>query len=189
MTLPLYQYTSPEEYLLSEAKAEHKHEYYNGEMVAMAGAGKEHNYIVANLLREIGGHLKGKTYDVFPSDLRVGTPFSDGFMYPDVSIVCGEPIMKENAFDTLANLTVIIEVMSPSTENSDRGHKFFRYLQIPTLREYLLISSTDYATEAIRVQADGSFKITKCNGKDSLIEIESVGLSLQLADVYYKVEF
>ncbi len=123
-----------------------------------------------------------------PSDFRVGTPFSDSFMYPDVSIVCGEPIMKENAFDTLANPAVIIEVMSPSTENNDRGYKFFRYLQIPSLREYIMISSTGYAAEVIRIQKDGSFKITRYKGKDNSFEITTIGLTLQFDDVYYKIE-
>src|SRR5690606_30489741 len=109
---------SPVEYLLADREAEGKNEYYDGSMVQMPGASMGHNRIVANLLRDIGAGLKGKPFDVFPSDFRVASPDFETFVYPDLSVVAGRPVLKDNRFDTLLNPAVIIEVMS--TYSRDR---------------------------------------------------------------------
>src|SRR5690606_29496950 len=97
--------------------------------------------IVAYLLRDIGADLKGKPFDVFPSDFRVASPDFDTFVYPDLSIVAGDPVLMDNRFDTLLNPAVIIEVMSAYSRDRDMGNKFFRYQRIPSLLEYILIDS------------------------------------------------
>lgn len=179
---------SVDEYLQMEKSAETKHELVDGELVAMAGATEEHNHIVANLLREVGNCLKGQECAVFPSDLRVTSPSAKNFFYPDVTVVCGETKKQPGVFDTITNPTVIFEVMSEGTENIDRGYKFFYYQQIPSLQEYILIDSREYAVEAIRRQADDVWKFEKLSSGKSL-HLSSIGCKLSFEDIYYRVQF
>ena len=145
-------YTTPEEYLAFERAAETKHEYYEGQVRAMAGASMAHNFIVANLITEVGGFLKGKRCNILPSDMRTCTPTANAYMYPDALIVCGEPQLTDDRFDTLKNPMVIFEVLSPSTRQHDRRKKFQFYQQIPSFKEYILIDSTQHFVEVSRRQ-------------------------------------
>jgi Uma2 family endonuclease len=124
MVAPVINYVSAEDYLKVERAATEKHELHEGQIVTMSGASLPHNYIVRNLLGQIISFLKGKKCTVFTSDLRVHILTTDSFTYPDLSIVCGKPEMLDDAFDTLTNPSVLIEVMSRSTEKYDRGTKF-----------------------------------------------------------------
>ncbi len=189
MPAPSQIYVTPHEYLAIEANAESKHEYYSGQVVAMVGAGWNYNLIVANLLRTIGNHLQDKDCAILPSDLRVCTPFFDSYMYPDVTIVCDEHKLQDDTFTTLTNPSIIIEVMSPSTEGIDMGKKLFRYLQIPSLQEYILISSTSFAIKSVIIQPDRSFKVVETEQKHEVLEIRAIGLSLPKSDIYHKVVF
>src|SRR5687768_17468528 len=128
-----YNYTSAEEYLEMERASQEKHELHHGVIINMAGASLNHNRIVGNLIISIGSYLKGKSCSVFPGDLRTKILTKDSFTYPDITIVCGEPELMDNHFDTLLNPSVIIEVLSPSTEEHDKGFKFLYYMQIPSL--------------------------------------------------------
>src|SRR4051812_47195317 len=107
MAAPALKYVSVEEYLQLEEAAEEKHEYVEGDIVAMAGATREHNQVVSNLIRENGSFLKGKNGYIFPSDFRVTTPAGKSYFYPDATIVCGETQMQPDIFDTLLNPVVI----------------------------------------------------------------------------------
>ncbi len=187
MAAPALKYITPKEYLQMEILAYEKHEYFDGQVVAMAGAREAHNRIVANVIGELHAHLKGKTCDVFPSDLRIATPSSNSYMYPDVSIVCGDIKKKDGEFDTCTNPTVIIEVMSDSTRDRDMGYKFFYYQQIPSLKEYILIDSLTYFTETIYRQPDDSWKFDTVNDINSAVTVRSIDITLPLADIYYKV--
>lgn len=187
MAAPVLKHISPKEYLDMEVVAEEKHEYFDGEVVAMAGARENHNRIVANLIGEIHNKLKGKTCDVFPSDLRIKTPSSNSYLYPDLSIVCGDVEKKEGEFDTCSNPSVIIEVMSESTRDRDMGYKFFYYQQIPSLKEYILVDSLNYYAAIIRRQQDDSWKFDTTTDIHSSLEIRTISLSIPLTDVYYKV--
>lgn len=175
------------EYFLLEESSPEKYEYLNGEVVSMAGATREHNQIVANLIREIGAFLKGGECDIFPSDFRVTTPAAENYFYPDATIVCGDAEMKPDVFDTLINPVVIIEVMSEGTRNRDRGYKFFYYQQIPTLQQYILIDSEQYAVDIISRKAGGTWKFEKHNPASKTFFIESIGMNLSFDDVYYRV--
>ncbi|HRG48514.1 MAG TPA: Uma2 family endonuclease [Leptospiraceae bacterium] len=126
------------EYLELERNADFKSEYYNGEIFAMAGASLIHNEIVANLISIFNQFLKDKPCDVYPSDLRLRVEKSGLYTYPDITIVCGKAELLDNQFDTLKNPTVLIEVLSDSTEKYDRGQKFSFYRKIPSLKEYSL---------------------------------------------------
>lgn len=176
-----------EEYLRMEETAETKHEFVNGEVVAMAGASRAHNEIVANIMREVGLCLKGKECGVYPSDLRVTTPAGRNYFYPDATVVCGALQMHPGVFDTLQNPVVIFEIMSEGTENIDRGYKFFHYLQIPSLQEYILIDSRERLVERISRQSDNSWKFDKLS-LDENLELSSIGCTLAIDDIYYRVQ-
>jgi Uma2 family endonuclease len=138
-----------EAYLEQERSATSKSEYYNGEVFAMAGATKEHNKIVASIIIGLGLHLKGKKCSIFPSDIRVHNNSNSLYTYPDVTVVCGQEEYFDDKFDTLLNPTIIFEVLSPATEDYDRGTKFKLYRSIPSLQNFVLVSSTEYAAEFI----------------------------------------
>lgn len=180
---------SVEEYLRLEETAEIKHEYVNGDVVAMAGATREHNEIVSNLIREIGLCLKGKGCAIYPSDLRVTTPAGRNYFYPDATVVCEELQLQPDVFDTLQNPVIIFEVMSESTENIDRGYKFFHYQQIPSLQEYILVDSRVQAIEAIRRQTNNSWKFDKLSPADGKLSLSGIGCTLSFDDIYYRVQF
>lgn len=187
MAIPANKHTTPELYLQMEVNADEKHEFFDGEVVAMAGASESHNRIVANLIGEIHSHLKGKDCDVFPSDMRVTTPLLSSYMYPDISIVCGDIEKQPGQFDTLLNPSVIIEVMSPSTKERDMGVKFWYYLQIPSLKEYILVDAQTYNVKKIIRQQDGSFLTSDIAGMDKNLIIDSINIQLPIADIYRKV--
>ena len=131
-----YNYLAAPEYLEMERASQEKHELHHGSVITLTGASLKHNQRVRNLIVSIGYYLKGKSCSVLPSDLRTKVLTKDSFTYPDVTIVCGEPELMDDHLDTLLNPSVIIEVLSPSTEEYDKGFKFFYYMQIPSLREY-----------------------------------------------------
>src|SRR5437879_758991 len=103
MADPAIKYTSSQEYLALERASKEKHEYFEGRIIAMAGASLAHNNIVANLIREIGNSLKGKPCIILPSDIRISVPSGESYMYPDATIVCGQPEMVDDQFDTMKN--------------------------------------------------------------------------------------
>lgn len=180
---------SVEEYLRLEAAADTKHEYVGGDVVAMAGATREHNEIVSNLIYQVRKCLDSRSCTIYPSDFRVTTPAGKNYFYPDATVVCGDLQMQPDVFDTLQNPVVIFEVMSEGTENIDRGYKFFYYQQIPSLQEYILIDSRAFAIEAIRRQSDDTWKFDKLSLADEHLQLNSIGCTLSFDDVYYRVRF
>ncbi|HET7114931.1 MAG TPA: Uma2 family endonuclease [Hanamia sp.] len=179
---------SEKEYLDEERKALNKSEYYKGEIFAMAGATKVHNRIVASVISAIGQYLKGKDCYYYPSDLRVHNSENTLYTYPDVIIVCGKEEYLDDEFDTLLNPTVLIEVLSPSTENYDRGTKFKLYRSIPSLKNYILVSSTEYAAEVYTRIENDEWKLNTTKEKTGNIHISAIDFDLSLADVYAQVD-
>ncbi len=178
---------SAKEYLEEERKSLEKSEYYKGEIFAMAGATKTHNAIVAAILGELYGFLKGKSCKVFPSDLRVHNLENSLYTYPDVIVVCGEEKYLDDEFDTLLNPTVLVEVLSPATEDYDRGTKFKLYRTIPSLKNYVLVSSTEYAAEIYTRKEDDEWVLHTAKEKNSNIHISAIDFDLPLADIYAQV--
>lgn len=175
-----------EEFLVQERKAEHKSEFYKGEIFAMAGATKEHNKIVGSLIFQIGLHLQGKGCTFFPSDLRLHN-FENGlYTYPDVTIVSGEEKYLDDKFDTLTNPTVIFEVLSPATEDYDRGTKFKLYRSIPSLQNYVVISSTEYAAE-VYTRNNDKWILTTASDKEDTLYISAIDYTIKLSDIYAQI--
>ena len=181
-------FISEEAYLEEERKALNKSEYYKGEIFAMAGATKAHNRIVASIISAIGQYLKGKDCHYYPSDLRVYNSANGLYTYPDVTIVCGKEEYLDEELDTLLNPTVLIEVLSASTENYDRGTKFKLYRSIPSLKNYILVSSTEYAAEIFTRKEDNEWILNTTKEKDDRIHISSIDYDLSLADIYAQVD-
>jgi Uma2 family endonuclease len=184
-----YNYVSAEEYLEGERKAVEKHELINGRIVSMAGASLKHNRIVRNLLASVHAKLKGSGCEIFPSDLRVNVPATNSFMYPDLTIVCGKPELLDDQFDNLLNPSVIIEVLSPSTEPHDKGTKFFNYQQIASLKEYILVSSTSALITTITKKDDGLWKFENITDMAAPLTIGATDQQIPLADIYDSVTF
>ena len=181
---PKYDFVTPEEYLAMERSAGHKHEYFYGQMLAMSGASLRHNIIDGNLLSTIGSFLKGKECRILPGNMRVSTPSHDTYMYPDASIVCGDPVLEDEQFDTLLNPSVIFEILSPSTRSIDKGRKFFFYQQIPSLREYIMIDSLKKVVHIGLKQPDGSWKLETIQDNVPALFIETINFQLEFELLY-----
>jgi Uma2 family endonuclease len=178
---------APEEYLEIERRAETRSEYLDGEMFAMSGASFAHNVIVANLIREVGQQLKRRPCQVLPSDLRLHIPATGLYTYPDVVVVCGEPRLENDHHDTLLNPTLLIEVLSPSSEAYDRGKKFEHYRSIESFVEYLLVAQDEPRIEQYLRQPAGRWLFTAVAGLDAAIALPSIQCELALAEVYDRV--
>ncbi len=176
------------EYLAFERAAQTKHELLDGEVFAMSGASEAHNLISMNTGAALHTQLRGRSCKVYPSDMRVKTPDSL-YTYPDLSVVCGDSKFSDEEFDTLLNPTVLIEVLSPSTERYDRGRKFQAYRGIPTLREYLLIAQDSPHIEHYTRQPDDRWVLTEAVGMGATLSLAAIGCTLALTDVYEQVTF
>lgn len=186
--VPKYNYVSPEDYLLKERVSEVKHEYYKGEVFAMSGASWEHNVIAKNVNTLVLPFLKGKPCDMFGSDLRIHIPENTLYTYPDFSIICGKPETTDKEEDTIVKPSALIEILSKSTRDYDRGTKFNLYRNIQTLQEYILIDSTKISVEVFKKQEDGKWLLSEFKQVSDSFVISTIGLTLQLSDVYEDVK-
>ncbi len=178
-----------EEYLAIERDSPIKHEFYRGEMFAMAGAGRAHNQITFNFAGALHSQLKDKPCVAYLSDMRVNVKASGLYTYPDVVVTCEQPQFEDKLLDTLLNPQVIIEVLSDSTEKYDRGKKFELYRALDSLQEVLLVAH-DYAhVDHLRRGEDGVWTSASVRGLDAVVDMPTIGCQLSLADVYAKVVF
>jgi len=187
-----YPKMSPSAFLQWERTQDYKHEYVNGDIVAMAGASANHNTLLANLIITIGSYLKGKTCRIYPSDLRIFVKSKESFFYPDATIVCGELEMTDefdSVKDTVKNPSVIFEILSPSTENYDLGKKFFFYMQIASLKEYIIIDSTQMHIRIGRRQPDNSWKYEEVSDKNAQLNIQTIQHQILLNEIYDGIKF
>jgi Uma2 family endonuclease len=187
--MPIRRLFTPDEYLLIERGADFKSEYLDGEIFAMSGATLPHNQIVGNVFMELGIQLTDKSCQPLASDMRVGVTARGPYFYPDVLVVCGEPQLRDDTQDCLMNPTVIVEVLSPSTENYDRVQKFAAYQQIATLTDYLLIAQDEPRIEHFSRQAGGGWLLNTINGLDGSLHLQSIACELRLAKTYQRVAF
>ena len=182
-------FLTPEQYLELERKAEHRSEYWQGQMFAMSGATRSHNLIGGNVFGQVREQLRGRPCEPYTSDMRVMASNASLYAYPDVTVVCDPPQFLENRQDTLLNPTLIIEVLSPSTEAYDRGRKFERYRTIESLRQYLLIAQDRIQADLYTRQSEEKWVLTSRSGREDFVELESVGCRLSLAECYERVVF
>jgi Uma2 family endonuclease len=177
---------TPQEYLAWEQDQPTKHEYLDGEIVAMAGASANHNQIVANVLGELRAVLREKPCRVFASDMRLKVPETSLYTYPDASVVCDRPEYEDEKCVTLLNPRVIVEVLSERTESYDRGKKFRYYRSIPSFQDYLLVAQDDAWVEHYVRTADGGWML-----HDTLpggtVTLASCGVELRVDEFYLKV--
>lgn len=186
--VPAPKYISIEEYLTAEEVSDVKHEYYKGEVFAMAGGSIAHNQIVSNSIAAINDFLRNKECQVFPSDLKVHNEANTLFTYPDISIICGKIERWNNRIDTVTNPVVLIEILSQSTKGYDRDHKFRLYRSIASVKEYILISSLEILVERYTKQATGFWNFRETANPDDAFQIETIGFSCPVRDLYRNVE-
>ena len=180
---------TPQEYLELERKAEIRSEYFDGEMFAMSGAMLEHNTIVMNIARELSNQFFDRPCTVLVTDMRTKVEASGLYTYPDIVALCGEPEFEDEHMDTMINPQVIIEVLSESTESYDRGRKFAHYRNLNSLKEYFLLSQTEYRIERYERQTGDTWLYSECIDPNGSIELITVAARLSLSRVYHKVDF
>jgi Uma2 family endonuclease len=184
-------YYTPEEYLALERKAEYRSEYIDGQIYAMVGASRAHNTITLNLGRELSSLLINSPCEVYVSDMRVKVSSAGMYTYPDLVAVCDQPTFEDGHVDSLTNPTVIIEVLSPSTELYDRGGKFARYRRIESLMEYVLVSQDKALVEHYVRQdnARSQWVLREIDNIEDKLRLASIGCEVTLGAIYVKVQF
>jgi Uma2 family endonuclease len=194
MSLPLEQQPrrhTVEEYLRIERDSSERHDYIDGEIVAMSGGSYNHSLIISNTVRELGNRLKGKPCRALESNLRVGIPRTPRLMYPDILVICGKPEFdpRDDHNETVTNPRLVIEVLSPTTERHDRGEKFRRYRQLESLQEYVLVSQERPSVETYFRQPEGTWLMAPYAGMESTVRLRSVEIDLPMTEIYAGVEF
>jgi Uma2 family endonuclease len=182
-----------QEYLEFEKGATERHEYYkgeifrmlgHGEMLAMSGAAALHNMIFSNLFVAMGNKLKGKPCRPYGPDMRLNIPENTLFTYPDITIYCGEPKNIAADEESFIHPTVIIEILSPSTREYDRGGKFKLYRDIPALKEYILVDTAAINIEAFRLNKNKHWELEEYRSLSGDLIFPSLEISIPLADIY-----
>lgn len=178
---------SVEDYLEGENFSEIKHEFLNGEVYAMAGASDRHHRISLNLAKRLDDHLEDSSCQVFMAEMKLKAD-AKTFYYPDVFVACDQNPESEYYRE---EPILIVEVVSPSTRQTDRREKLRVYQQIPTVQEYVIIEQDKMLIEIHRRQPDGRWITYFYNegDLDEQIEFEAVGLSLNLEEIYNRVRF
>lgn len=179
-----------EDWLAVEREAlETRSEYVDGEVFAMTGASEAHNLIVTNLAGELSRAFKGKPCRVYANDMKILIRETNEGRYPDLVALCGEREFQDDRTDILLNPALIIEVLSHSTANYDRGEKFASYRRLSSLRQYLLVSQYELQAELYSRQSDHRWLVQYFDQPEDRISLESLGCELRLAEIYDKVEF
>ncbi|MBO9591612.1 MAG: Uma2 family endonuclease [Niabella sp.] len=177
-------YYTIQEYLEMENASPEKHEYYRGGIFAMAGAGRKHNVIFKNMLGRLYMQLQGRPCQPYGSDLRVHIPENTLFTYPDISIICGDIVSSPEDAETAVAPTVLIEILSRSTRDYDRGGKFKLYRDIPALKEYILIDSESINIEVFRLNATGHWELEEYKTPDENLRIKAIDTMIAIHEIY-----
>ncbi|MEB3178690.1 MAG: Uma2 family endonuclease [Nostocaceae cyanobacterium] len=182
-------YYTPEEYLELEDKAEYKSEYRDGEIIPMTGGTTNQNKIAGNFYSNLKFALKGQSFDVFIGDVRLWIPRYRQYTYPDVMIIQGEPVYYGKGTTTVSNPIMIMEVLSKSTQDYDRGEKFKYYRSIPEFKEYILIDQYSFYLEQFSKNPSGKWVLTEYELEDAVLALESINLEVLFSDIYERVNF
>lgn len=183
------EYLTPDEYLAFERQAETKHEYFDGQLIAMVGGSPRHSHLGGNVVTSLNNALAGRPCIVFNSDLKVRHTKRRNFAYPDATVVCGSPRYGEDEQDVLLNPNLIAEVLSPSTQRYDRTGKFLRYQSLSSFAEYLLVEQDIPRVELCSRQEDGSWEWSVAEGLEATLTIPSLDCTIALADIYRNITF
>ena len=178
-----------EEYLAFDRASDVKHEFFDGHVYAMAGASIAHGRIVNNTTVSLSVQFGDGPCEAITNDLRVRVAATRLNTFPDIVVLCHEPQITDDRKDTVTNPTLIIEVLSSSTEAHDRGEKWLHYQQIASLREYVLIAQAAPVIEQVVRQDDGTWRYMATIGLDSAVTFASIDCTLPLAEVYRRVSF
>ncbi len=178
---------SPQEYLALDRAADEKSEYWDGALYAMTGASRAHNLIAANVTTALNTQLRARSCEVYAADMRVRIPRSYRYLYPDVVVVCDEPQFEDDEDDILLNPTLVVEVLSPSTEAYDRGKKFDGYRRIPTVAAYLLIAQDERRVLLYTRQSKDQWLFAEFTEAEDVVDLLAIGCTLPLTDIYNKV--
>jgi len=189
MSQKILTFVSPEEYLRRERQAEYKSEYLNGEIFAMSGASEAHNLIAGNIFGELRRQLRERPGRAYISDMRVKVHANGLYTYPDVIVVCGEPQFEDDQVDTLLNPTVLIEVLSQSTERYDRIAKTSYYRTMDSLAEHMLVAQDEIRLEQYVRQPNGQWLLSEYVTLDAVVNLPSIESTLKLSDVYDRITF
>ncbi len=192
-TAAVQTYLTPEEYITLERKAipdaeTVRSEYVKGKIIAMSGASRAHNLITNNISGELRNLLKGSECETYANEMRVSSPSTLSYFYPDVVVVCEEPRFEDDVFDILLNPIILVEVLSPSTEAYDRGEKFSHYRQLPSLQEYILVAQDRICVERFSRQ-ENNWILTDFQNLEEHLPLISVECELPLREIYDRVTF
>ena len=179
---------TPAEYLRLERAATYRSEYFRGEIFAMAGGSPQHSRIKTNVVSLLNIRLKGQPCETYDSDLRIKCP-TGLYTYPDASVICSELEFDDEQQDTVLNPTLLVEVLSKSTEAYDRGNKFDHYRTIPSLREYVLVSQDEPMIQRFLRNDDDTRTLIAVASLGQTIPLRSIGIDLPLSEVYERVDF
>jgi Uma2 family endonuclease len=182
-------YYTPEEYLALEESAIDKSEYHDGEIVRMTGGTANHNKIALNFCRKFPLTIQKQNYETFINDVRLWIPLTRRYVYPDIMVIQGEPVYHENNKTIVTNPLVIVEVLSNSTKDYDRGGKFLAYRSIPEFREYILIDQYSHHIEQFAKNSDGKWVLTEYDSEESVLILESVEFQMPLSEIYERINF
>lgn len=179
-----------EGYFELERASEERFEYWNGEVFCMSGASASHERILRNMIVHLTLKLGGRGCEAFTSNIRLKVPSAPPYRYADLSALCGEAEFEEiGGLDAITNPTLIVEVLSPSTEAYDRGDKFTHYKSIPTLREYLLVAQHRPHVTLLVKGNDGAWIHTEANDLNSMVQLASLDCDLPLSEIYGGISF
>ena len=182
-------YYTPEEYLELEEQAEFKSEYRDGEIVPMTGGTTNHNEISLNFAAYLKLALRKKPYRVYMGDVKLWIPSYRQYTYPDIMVIQGEPVYMGKGKTTVMNPMLMVEVLSKSTQNYDRGDKFEYYRSIPEMKEYILIDQKRfYAMQYVKNDAN-QWVLSEYTGKESAIALNSLEFEISFSDLYEGVDF
>jgi Uma2 family endonuclease len=182
-------YYTPEEYLALEEASEERHEYHDGEIFAMAGGSFEHGRIVSNMNRLLGNALHGSKCSTFDSTVKIKVESTRSYVYPDITVICGKIEHDTDQKTVAKNPLLLVEVLSESTSGYDRGLKYYKYKQLPSLEVYILIEQSFALVDVFRKAEDGEWKSKSYFGLDAVVEVPVFGFKIPVAEIYNNVPF
>ena len=182
-------YYTPEEYLALEEVAIDKSEYHNGEIVPMSGGTANHNKLAGNFYKKFPLTVNGQDYETFINDVRLWIPQTRRYVYPDIIVIQGEPVYQGSNKTIVTNPLLIVEILSNSTKDYDRGGKFLAYRSIPEFREYILIDQYSYHIEQFAKDSNGKWVLTEYDSDESVLTLESVEFQMPLREIYARIDF